>query len=137
MQFKLKKTFCFLSIVFGILNTTCDKPPYEPNYSNVKGYAIGKETCNTDESQDYWLIDLTYLPDTPQYGDTLFFNGTNYTNVVKTKGLPDQLKQIGKRISINFRTITSDKIQSTNCTVAEPITYNLKEIIVIDAGEIR
>jgi hypothetical protein len=96
----------------------------------VAGYVIGKEICDTNEKNDYWLVDLTYRPNTPQYGDTLFFNGEYYFNVVKTKGLRDTVKHIGKAVDIEFKTITSKKIETTGCNVVNPITYDLKEIFV-------
>ncbi len=127
--------YVFVSLL--LFQTACNKPPYKPDYTNAGGYVIGKETCNTNESQDYWLIDLTYYPNTPLYGDSLFLNGTNYTNVVKTKVLTDQVKNVGKRISINFKTITSNKVETIGCNISNPVIYNLKEIFVIDIGEIR
>ncbi len=125
----------FVSLL--LFQTACNKPPYKPDYTNVGGYVIGKETCNTNESQDYWLIDLTYNSNTPNYGDTLFSNGTNYTNVVKTKGLTDRVKQTGKKVSIDFKTITPNKIVTTGCTISNTVIYNLKEIFVINLFEIR
>jgi len=134
----LKKTIVLITLSFLLLQfIACNKPPYKPDYNNVKGYVIGKETCNTDETKDYWLIDLTYLPNTPQFGDTLFLNGQYYTNVVKTKGLTDTVKHVGKAVSIDFKTITSDKVITTGCNVSNPITYDLKEIFVINLFEIR
>lgn len=91
----MKKLLLLLSILLSVIlfftYATCNKPPYVPDYKNVKGYVIGKEICNTDEAKDYWLIDLTYLPNTPQYGDTFVLNGNTYTNVVKTRGLGERL----------------------------------------------
>jgi hypothetical protein len=31
----------------------------------------------------------------------------------------------------------ANKVQTTGCTVANPITYNLKELFIINQGEIR
>jgi fructose-1-phosphate kinase PfkB-like protein len=64
----------------------------------------------------------------PQYGDTLSLNRTNYTNVVKTKGLPAQSKEIGKKVRIEFKIITSNKIETIGCNITNYATYNLKEI---------
>lgn len=127
----LAACIAFLSLL------SCNKPPYRPDYKNVKGLVIGKETCKANEADDYWLIDLTYYADTPQYGDTLFLNGRTNTNVVKVKGLDSSLKQIGIAVSLDFKTITSDKVQTTSCTVSNPITYNLKELFIINQFEIR
>lgn len=139
----MKKSMKFLTpalIIFTILfvNSKCNnKPPFIPDYKNVKGYVIAKERCNTDSTQDYWLIDLTYLANTPQYGDTLTLNNITYTNVVKTKGLSDQLKFIGMRVSIDFKVISTDRIITTNCTVNNQVTYPLKELFIINQFEIR
>lgn len=136
----MNRNFQFISILAVALlslYSACNKPPAEADYDNVKGYVIGKETCNADEKKDYWLIDLTYYWDTPRYGDTLVLNGVTYTNVVKVKGLAEELKQIGMRVSLDFKTITPHKVVTTGCTVANPITYNLKELFIINQGEIR
>ncbi len=41
--------FILLAIFTIWLFLSCDKPPSIVNYENVKGYVIGKETCNTDK----------------------------------------------------------------------------------------
>ncbi|MEJ7676392.1 MAG: hypothetical protein WKG06_00625 [Segetibacter sp.] len=64
-----------------------------PIFKIATGYVIGKESCNTDETKDYWLVDLIYLQSAPQYGDTLVLNGITYTNVIKTKDLDERLKK--------------------------------------------
>ena len=125
-------TFFICLILFS-----CNKPPVTSGFKNAKGYVIAKEMCKANEVDDYWLIDLTYFPDAPQYGDTLILNGRTYTNVIKTKGLVQQLKQIGISVSLDFKTITSNRVQTTGCTVINPITFNLKELFVINQGEIR
>jgi hypothetical protein len=116
---------------------SCNKPPYKPDYVNAKGFVIGKETCNSDQQNEYWLIDFTYLQDTPQYGDTLTLNGVIYTNVVKTKGLSERLKEIGMRVSIDFKTITPTKVTTSGCDLSNPVTYGLKELYIINQFEIR
>ena len=129
----------YLVIIAAIplfLFSTCKKPPAILHYYNVKGYVIAKEICHTDPSKDYWLIDLTFLPDTPQYGDTLLLSGVTFTNVVKTKELSEDLKEIGKRVSIDFKTITPNKVQTTGCSVTKPVTYDLKELFIIHQFEI-
>lgn len=126
-----------ISVIFLFEFLACNKQPYKPDYSNVKGFVIGKEVCNSNETLDYWLIDLTYSANTPEYGDTLFYYGANYTNVVKTKDLDSVLKVVGKRVSLDFKTITNNKVQTTGCNVPIPETYDLKEIFIINQGEIR
>ena len=132
-----KKLFTLSVLLSFLFFSNCNKQPYFPDYSNVKGYVIGKETCSTDESQDYWLVDLSYLSNTPRYGDTLVINGGVYANVVKTKGLADTTKHIGTPISIDFKIITPNKVETTGCTVANPITYSVKEIFIINLFIIR
>lgn len=116
---------------------SCNKPPFKTDYENIGGYVISKETCNADETQDYWLLDFTVYPNSPKIGDTLVLNGITYTNVLKLKGLDPRLKQIGMRVSIDYNTITPNKVTTTDCTVTSPITYSLKEIFIIHQGEIR
>ena len=131
---KKLRAFAFLAFLFTF---SCNKPPYKPDYKNAKGYVIAKEICKANEADDYWLVDLTYFLDTSQYGDTLVLNGRTYTNVIKTIGLDQRLKQIGMTVSLDFKTITSDKIHTIGCTVANPITYDLKELFIINQFEIR
>ncbi|MCK9402757.1 MAG: hypothetical protein M0Q26_05105 [Chitinophagaceae bacterium] len=125
-------------IILGLLvSNSCNKYPYVPDYKNITGYVIGKETCNSDEIQDYWLIDFTYTPNPSKVGDTLLLNGISYTNVLKTKGLDQRLKVIGMKVSIDYRTITLDKITTTGCNVTSPVTYQLKELTILNQFEIR
>jgi len=116
---------------------SCKKPPFKPDYKNIGGYVIGKENCNADINQDYWLLDFTVYPNSPKIGDTLILNGTTYTNVLKLKGLDPRLKQVDMKVSIDYKIISSNKIITSGCTAATAITYPLKEIFIINQGEIR
>ena len=107
------------------------------DYTNTGGFVIGRETCNTNDTEDYWLVDLTYYPNTPQYGDTLVLGGITYTNVVKVKGLDQRLKKIGMKVSFDFKTVTTNKVETMGCNVTNPKTYKLKELFIINQGEIR
>jgi hypothetical protein len=134
---RLHVILIFFSLPCLIFLSSCNnKQPYKPDYSNIGGYVIGKENCNTDESNDYWLLDFTFYPNSPQIGDTLTLNGILYTNVLKVKGLDPRFKQIGFRVSIDYKDI-SDRKYTSGCTVGTPIVYFLKEIFIIDQGEIR
>lgn len=125
-------------IIFGMaLLLACRKDPAKVDYLNVGGYVIGKETCKGNDADEYWLLDLTVYPNTPQYGDNLTLNGNTYSNVIKLKGLDQRLRVIGMKASIDFRTITPDKVVTASCTVITPITYALKEIIILNQFEIR
>ena len=132
----MKKIFLIPQILL-ILLACNNKEPFDPPYDNIGGYVIGKETCNTDTSKDYWLIDFTVYNNSPQIGDTLIFNGVTYTNVLKVKGLGERLRQIGMRVSIDYNTVTPNLIITSGCTVANPITYSLKELFIINQFEIR
>jgi hypothetical protein len=136
-QLQTIRLLVILFIIAIFIQASCNKPPFKPDYENIGGFVIGKETCNTDDTQDYWLLDFTVYPNSPKVGDTLVLNGTIYTNVLKLKGLDPRLKQIGMRVSIDYKTITPNKIITTGCTAASPITYALKEIFIINQGEIR
>lgn len=125
-------TIFVLSISFS-----CNKRPFIADYANTGGYVIGREVCNSNEMEDYWLVDLTYYNNTPQYGDTLILNGVTYTNVVKVKKLDQRLKAIGTKVSFDFKTITPNKVVTTGCNVTSPVTYDLKELFIINQGEIR
>src|SRR5687767_1104041 len=98
MKFTNKLSVYLLSILFGFIFGSCNKRPWTPDYETIDGYVMGKETCNIDESQDYWLVDFTLTPNTPQVGDTLEINGVAFTNVLKVKGLDDQLKFFGMKV---------------------------------------
>lgn len=127
-----------LSVTFCFTYLACNRYPDEiDDYRNVKGNVIGKETCHTNEAQDYWLVDLTYLPDAPQHGDTLLLNGNTYTNVIKTKDLNERLKELGMKVSLDYKAITPNKVETTGCSVANPVTYRLKELFVENQFEIR
>ncbi len=136
MKHLLKK---YLAIFVFILTLfiSCKKRPFIPDYTNTGGFVIGRESCKTNETEEYWLVDLTYYSNTPRYGDSLSLNGITYTNVVKVKTLDPRLKQIGMRVSFDFKTITTNKVITTGCTISNPVTYNLKELFIINQFEIR
>ncbi|MEJ7677230.1 MAG: hypothetical protein WKG06_05025 [Segetibacter sp.] len=138
MKIKLIYLPFILIIAFLLLvNAACNKPPYIVDFKIALGYVIGKEFCSTNEAKDCWLVDLTYLQNAPQYGDTLVLNGLRYTNVIKTKDLAERLKKIGMQVSMDFKVISANKMETTGCTIVNPVTYNLKELFVINQFEIR
>jgi hypothetical protein len=120
-----------------LISSSCGKQHTRLDYKHVAGFVIAKEVCESNEADDYWIIDLTYYNDTPQYGDTLFLNGRTHTNVIKVKNLRAPLTQIDMAVAFDFKSITPNKIQTTDCTVTNPITYNLKELFIINQFEIR
>jgi hypothetical protein len=126
-----------LSFTLFFVSSCNNKQPFIPGYNNIKGYVIGKETCNSDETKDYWLIDFTYGSDNPHVGDTILVNGITFNNVLKTKGLDQQLRIMGLRVTIDYRVISSTKATSTGCDVLTPVTYSLKELTILNQGEIR
>ena len=124
-------------IILLLCNSCRNNEPYIVENKFLQGYVIGKETCNTDETKDYWLIDFTFGTNNLQVGDTLFFNGMTYTNVLKTKDLAVPLKNIGLKVSIEYNSISSGKIITSGCNVTAPVTYHLKEFSIKSQGEIR
>jgi hypothetical protein len=121
-------------LTFSSCNT---KQPFKPDYANIGGYVIGNETCSADQTKDYWLLDFTIYPNSPEIGDTLILNGITYNNVLKVKGLDPRLQQIGTRVSIDYKKVSANKIITTGCTVSSPVVYSLKEIYIINQFEIR
>lgn len=121
----------------GLFLLSCKKEPFKPDYKNVGGVVIGREFCKSNEAEDYWVLDLTVYPNTPQYGDTLTLNGIFYTNAIKLKNLDPRLKQTGMRVSIDFKDVTPNTVITNGCTVLPSVTYALKEIFIINQFEIR
>lgn len=131
----MKKIFLILVTILVLFS--CKRGVFIPDYTNTGGFVIGREICNSNETEDYWLVDLTYYPNTPQYGDTLILNGVTYTNVVKVRTLGERLKQVGMKVSFDFKTVTSNRVITTGCNVSNPVTYDLKELFIINQFEIR
>lgn len=129
------QSLLILLISATIFSASCSKEPYELPYEHFGGWVIGKETCDTNPDEDYWLVDLSYQPGS-KYGDTATVAGTLYTHVVKTKELPVNFKVVGKKVAFDFY-LSNTTIQSSGCTVANPITYKLKVMDVINSGEWR
>ena len=40
-------------------------------------------------------------------------------------------------VSMDFNVISANKVETTGCSVANPVTYKLKELFIINQGEIR
>jgi hypothetical protein len=124
-----------LSVLLPAAFVSCNnKEPFDPPYDGAVGYVIGKETCNTDESRDYWLINIVSSSSVrQQYGDTLVLDGIEYTNVVKSTGLEESLKITGEKVGIDF-TIADTPSSTANCAVANPVTYKLKIATILRSG---
>ena len=138
MRYILFSSFISLVIFCFCAGCSNNQEPYVADFKTIKGYVIGKETCNTDESQDLWLIDFTYLPNpAPIVGDSLVYNGIKYRNVLKTRGLVQEFKTIGLPVSIDYKIITTDKVITNGCTVTTPAVYPLKELMILNQFEIR
>ncbi len=106
-------------------------------FNFIRGYVIGKESCNVDESKDNWLVDFSYGTNNPKVGDTLLVNGITYTNVLKTRGLDQELKIIGLKVIIDYTNISTNKVITSGCNITTPITYELNEFNIKTQGEIR
>lgn len=136
----MKSTYAIpaaLAVILMTLRSTSCKGPYELPYESIAGYVIGKETCNTDALQDYWLLDFTVYPNSQQVGDTLVLNGITYKNVLKMRRLEPAFQQVGKKVSVDYNSITPYKVSTADCTVASPVTYQLKEVFSIRQVEVR
>jgi hypothetical protein len=130
------KLLLLLLIFLGIYNISCKTEPYKPNFEIAGGYVIGKEKCNLDTTKDYWLIDFSIYPLPNNYGDSLILNGITYKHVVKTTQLAAQFKLISSRVGFDFY-LTASSVQTSNCSVSNPITYSLKEMQILRQSEIR
>ena len=137
MKRKLFYLTIFLFAALFFISVSCNnKRPFKPDYTNIGGYVIGKETCNIDETNDYCLLDFTVYANQPQIGDTLLLNGITYTNVLKVKGLDEKAKHIGMKVAIDYNKISKREL-TMGSTVDSPVVYNLKEIFIIYQFEIR
>jgi hypothetical protein len=121
------KFILVLPVFVLLLSESCNnKHPYKPSYDTAVGYVIGKETCNADTANDYWLIDVFSSSSVrQQYGDTLTLNGIKYTNLIKVSGLAEQLKKTGQKVGFDFN-LADKATLSSNCTVSTPKVYQLK-----------
>lgn len=137
MKFQIFKNsiIAFTAVAAFSLFSCSNKQPYKIPYNYAGGYIIGKETCNTDTTKDYWLVDLSIPLDGKSYGDTLVFNGKTYYHVVKTLELNPELKTIGEKIFIGFKILTFP-ITTSDCNVNTPETYEIKVITVISQSEL-
>ena len=132
----IKKLILAITCLFFLYSCTNNRKPW-PAPLNIGGYVIGHEICNTDLNQDYWLLDFTAYPNQPHIGDTLVLNGIKYTNVLKVKGLSEKFRQIGMAVAFDYKKVTPNIVITTGCTISNPETYPLKELIIINQGEIR
>lgn len=135
----MRQLIFFIHILgVALFSISCNnKEPFKPPYENIGGYVIGNETCYTDTTQNFWLLDFTVYPNSPHIGDTLILNGTTYTNVLKVKRLDERLKQFGMKVSIDYNVVSANKVITSGCTVNSPVTYDLKQILIINQFEIR
>lgn len=126
------------TLFLTLISSSCKREPYKPDFEQARSYVIGKEICKSIPSEDFWLIDFSEDLNRPNlnYGDTITINGILYKHMVKTKQLAPQFQLVGKRVSFDFR-LSNTMVQTTGCTIANPIIYSLKEMTVIASFEIR
>lgn len=128
---------CFLITICVFIAGSCNtKEPSDFPYFNIAGWVIGKETCHSDPEKEYWLLSCTYYPNSPKIGDEIVVNNQTYTNVVKVKGLAPALRVINTIVSIDYLYISPDRITSYSCDVANPVTYSLRELQIINQAYI-
>ena len=126
---------CLLCCI--VASVSCNnKGGYKEPWEYAGGYVIAKESCNADETKDYWLVDLTVFPNTKQYGDSLELNGIMYTNVVKTLDLLPEFKVVGKRVGFDFY-LSGQRVATSGCSLTSPVNFNLKDMDAVRMGEIR
>lgn len=128
----MKKAFILIfitSFVFACSKKDNVKPPVVEVPIKVTGTVIGKETCKTDASQDYWLIELEPSEDS-SIGDAATFGGKNYNHLVKTRNLKTDAKVIGKKFVFEYVDFNDIKVETTGCQVANPITLTIHELFV-------
>lgn len=92
---------------------------YIPPFTIILAAVVDKEICKTNPKNDYWLIDVQ-----GDFGDTVTIEGTIYNHVVKTLGLPEELKVKGKLLHIDCE-ISAEKFVDSNCDVQPSTTYRL------------
>lgn len=132
-----RKILLNLALILPVISSCNNKEPYDPPYENIGGYVIGSEACSNNSQTDYWVLDFTVYDDSPKIGDTLVIDGITYTNVLKVRGLDERLQQPGVAVSIDYNKVSSTKVITTGCTISNPVTYNVKELFIINQGEIR
>ena len=126
-----------LLLTLIILRSNDCKGPYYPPLKTIEGNVIAKESCKSDESQDYWILDFKVDPNSPKVGDTIAVNGITYTNALKLQRLEPSFRQAGKKVAIDYIDMTPYKVITLDCTVASPVTYDLKEVFIVNQREIR
>lgn len=117
-----------VSAVLTLLFFRCsDKQPFVPNYEMGIGTIIGMENCKADLSKNAWLIQIPGPnPFNKMYGDQITYNGTVYTNVVKTFSLPDSAKVSGKNYSLEF--YLEERSSAGICDAVNARDFNLTKI---------
>lgn len=116
---------------------SCGKEPKEVDFLSVAAYVVGKEYCNSNEAEDYWIVDCSVAPNTPQLGGAVMVDGTTYVNALKVKELSEHSKIRGARVLFDYRVISPNPVVSENCTVDTPIVYALKELFILNQFELR
>ncbi|MEJ2880530.1 hypothetical protein [Pedobacter sp. GR22-6] len=91
---------------------------------------IGKENCYANPNNDYWLLELEPA-DGKVIGDEVEVGGILYKHVVKTKGLPNDLKKTGQHLRIGYDVLSSKRVLVNVCDVSSPVQYEVYEIPIL------
>lgn len=71
----------FVTFMWAIVCLSCDKPLIaDVDMAEIE--ILGKEICHED--REVWVISLSRVNSSKNYGSEIYYNNKNYTNVVKT-----------------------------------------------------
>jgi hypothetical protein len=94
---------------------------------------IGKETCKENSQDNYHLLQVISPQNT---GDSVFWQGGYYQNIVKARGVDSAFQETGKMIGFGA-IISKERVSTSSCEVSPSMTFELYEIQILQQFPFR
>lgn len=113
----------FVTFMWAIVCLSCDKPLIaDVDMAEIE--ILGKEICHED--REVWVISLSRVNSSKNYGSEIYYNNKNYTNVVKTYyDLSEYYEDTVNNYSVEFNEINATEPE---CTLNDSLPISLNTI---------
>lgn len=113
----------FATFMLAIVCLSCDKPLIaDVDMAEIE--ILGKEICHED--REVWVISLSRVNSSKNYGSEIYYNNKNYTNVVKTHyDLSEYYEDTVNNYSVEFNEINATEPE---CTLNDSLRISLNTI---------
>ena len=120
-------------LVFSSIFLSCTRREDDDQVIFYATRYIGKETCRENPQDNYHLLQVISPRNT---GDSIFWQGGYYQNMVKAKGVDSAYQETGKMVGFDA-IISKERVSTSSCEVSPSMTFELYEIQILEQFPFR